>query len=575
MTSDVREMRLGAVDVGLGALRSETAVPLSPLGRLRRLAALEQGDLRVVVVYAVAIGLVSLAVPIAAQSLVNTVASTALAQPVLVLSVLVLVGLVAAGALKALQYKVVETLQERFFVRTTHESVRRLAEADIRAFTSYDAPEVMHRFFDVAIVQKTASTLLLDGLSVVLQSVVSLVLLAFYHPALLAFDVVLIALIAFTIFVLGRGGVATAVKESKAKYATAAWLTEMAGAFRTFKSEERSSIACARADDLARSYVGARRKHFGVLFRQIVASYGLQALATAALLGLGGNLVVAGQLTLGQLVAAELIVTAVLEGVAKFGKYLESYYDLCASLDKIGNIVDLPPEREGGIARAARSEPARLELEGVAFSYDEKTDAIRDVSLSLAPGARLAILGSDASGKSTLVDILYGLRAPTRGRVLLDGVDVRTISLLALRSEVALVGRAEIFEGTVLDNLRPGSVEMDDALASELLAEVALLEEVRDFPEGILTRLGHGGRRLTSSQAARLALARGLSSKPRLLVIDETLDGLGTDTIRTIVRAIVDAPPTTSILVFTSRDEVAEAVGKVLRLDRGVLVEAR
>ncbi|MEY4581342.1 MAG: hypothetical protein RL701_6045, partial [Pseudomonadota bacterium] len=389
-------------DVGLGAIRSEAGSTLSPVERLRRLTALEHGDVTVIVIYAVAIGLVSLAVPIAAQSLVNTVAFTALLQPIVVLSALVLVGLSAAGILRALQYKVVETLQQRFFVRLTHDSVRRLTRADVRAFSEQGAPEVMNRFFDVAIVQKTAATLLLDGLAVVLQGGVSLVLLAFYHPALLAFDVVLVVLIAFTLFGLGRGGVATAIKESKAKYATAAWLEEMAGAFRAFKSTESREFAFARADDLARAYVEARRKHFKVLFRQTVASYALQAFATAALLGLGGSLVIKGQLTLGQLVAAELIVTGVLAGVAKFGKYLESYYDLCASLDKIGHMVDLPDERVGGVAQPVRAEPACLKLEGVAFSYNERSQALRDVSFELAPGGRLAVLGSDASGKSTL-----------------------------------------------------------------------------------------------------------------------------------------------------------------------------
>jgi ABC-type bacteriocin/lantibiotic exporter with double-glycine peptidase domain len=459
-------------------------------------------------------------------------------------------------------------------VRTTHDAVRRLTRADVRAFSEQGAPEVMNRFFDVAIVQKTAATLLVDGLSVILQGGVSLVLLAFYHPALLAFDVVLIALITFTLFGLGRGGVETAIKESKAKYATAAWLEEMAGAFRAFKSKESEEFAFARADDLARGYVESRRKHFKVLFRQTVASYALQASATAALLGLGGSLVIKGQLTLGQLVAAELIVTGVLAGVAKFGKYLETFYDLCASLDKVGLIVDLPHERASGIAGGARTEPAHLRLDGVAFSYDERSEALRDVSFELAPGARLAVLGGDASGKSTLVDVLYGLRAPSRGQVLVDGVDVRTLALPHLRRDVALVGKAEIFDGSVLDNLRLGREEIDGVVVSEVLETVALAQDVANLPEGTLTRLGHAGSRLTPSQAARLAIARGLVAEPRLLLIDETLDGLGTETVSTILRGIASARHATSVIVFTSREEIANAVGPVVRLERGVLYGA-
>ncbi|HVJ93062.1 MAG TPA: ABC transporter ATP-binding protein [Labilithrix sp.] len=565
--------RATALDLGLDAVRSDPARPLSPVERLRRLAALEHGDLTVIVVYAVAIGLVSLAVPIAAQSLVNTVAFTALLQPLVVLSALVLLGLFAAGALRAFQYRVVETLQQRFFVRLTHDSARRITRSDVRAFADQGATEVMNRFFDVATVQKTAATLLLDGLSVVLQGGVSLILLAFYHPALLAFDVVLIALIAFTVFGLGRGGVSTAVKESKVKYATAAWLEEIARALRTFKPDPSARFAFRRADDLARAYVEARQKHFKVLFRQVVASYVLQACATAALLGLGGSLVIKGQLTLGQLVAAELIVTGVLAGVAKFGKYLESYYDLCASLDKVGAIVDLREERDGGVRPPPRSGPARLKLDGVAFAYNENAQALRDVSLEIRPGTRLAVLGSDASGKSTLVDVLYGLRSPSRGQVLLDGIDVRTLSLSDLRRDVALVGEPEIVDGTVLDNLTLGHDRVDIALASHALESVALSGDIADLPEGPATRLGHEGSRLTSSQAARLAIARCLVSQPRLLIIDQTLDGLGTETARMVLRGIASAQHHASVIVFTSREEIAEAVGHVMRLDRGVLRE--
>lgn len=558
---------------GLSVIRSTETETLSPVERIRRLASLERGDLIVIVVYAVTIGLVSLAVPIGAQALVNTVAFTALLQPLIVLSTLVLAGLFVAGVLRALQYKVVELLQQRFFVRLTHDAARRLVNSDVRAFSSNSAPETMNRFFDVATVQKTAATLLVDGVSVVLQGAVSLVLLAFYHPALLAFDVVLILMIVFIFFGLGRGGIESAIKESKAKYETAAWLEEVARAFRTFKSNEGRNYAFQQADSLAKVYVESRRKHFKVLFRQIVASYVLQATSTAALLGLGGALVIMGELTLGQLVAAELIVTGVVAGVAKFGKYLESYYDLCAAIDKVGVIVDLPEERKGGIELPAQASPAHLKLVGVGYSYNEKSHALRDVTVEVMPGAHFAVLGSDASGKSTLVDVLYGLRAPSTGHVMIDGIDIRTVTLDDFRRDVALVGEPEIVDGTVLENLYFGQGGGDGARAAEVLTMVALNEDIASLPQGALTRLGHGGSLLTSSQAARLAIARCLIAEPRLLIIDETLDGLGTETARKVLQGIASATRKSSVIVFTSRGEIAESVGRSMRLDRGVLYD--
>jgi ABC-type bacteriocin/lantibiotic exporter with double-glycine peptidase domain len=558
-------------DLGLGALRSDGA-PLSPVARVRRLAGLERGDVLVVVVYAIAIGLVSLAVPVAAQSLVNTVAFTALIQPVAVLAALVLVGLLAAGALRALQHRVVETLQQRLFVRAAHDVVVRLVKSDARAFDHAGAPELANRFFEVATLQKTAATLLLDGVSVALQAAVSLVLLAFYHPALLAFDAVLVALITVTLFGLARNGVATAVKESKAKYATVAWLEETAVAQRTLKSPGGAAFAFRRADALAGEYVAARRKHFSVLFRQIVASHVLQAVGTAALLGLGGALVVRGELALGQLVAAELVVAGVLGGVAKFGKYLESFYDLAASVDKLGGVVDLASEPEDGEHRAPATGPAQLEAEGVSYTYDDGTEALREVSFAVAPGERLAVFGHDASGKSTLVELVYGLRSPTTGQLRLDGVDVRTLARSDLRRDVALVAAPEIFDGTLAENVRLDREDVDAAELGRALDAVTLTDDLAALPEGARTRVGHGGSRLSSSQATLVTIARAILGRPRLLVLDQALDGLGSGTAGRVLEGLAAMAPTTSVLVVTGRRDVADAVGATVELDHGALV---
>lgn len=575
MATPVTEIRMHEGNLGFEALRSDAAQPMHPVERVRRLAGLERADIAVVVVYSGAIGLVSLAVPVATQALVNTVAFTVLVQPLVVLSLLVFLGLAVAGVLRVLQHRVIEVLQQRLFVRAAHDAVRRLVRADIRAFREHGAPELMNRFFDIANVQKAASTLLMDGLAVVLQGTVSLVLLAFYHPALLAFDVLLIILIAVTIFGLGRNGVATAIKESKAKYQTAAWIEDMAGAMRTFKAKGADEFALAKADELAREYVLARRKHFKVLIRQVVASYVLQAIATATLLGLGGWLVIQGELTLGQLVAAELVVTGVLSGVSKFGKYLENYYDLVASVDKIGVIVDIPAEREGGAPTVHREPGAHLALSGVSYVYDGQVAALSDVSLEIQAGQSIAIFGGDASGKSTMVDLLYGLRVPTQGQLRIDGIDLRTLALADLREDIALASQAEVFDGTVVDNIRMGRERVDAACVAEVLDMVSLSPEIANLPQGAATRLGHSGSRLTSSQAARLTIARALAQRPRLLIIDEALDGLDVDTARKVLQNVAESTRHhTSVVVFTSSQEVAAAVGQWFRLDRGMLKTA-
>jgi ABC-type bacteriocin/lantibiotic exporter with double-glycine peptidase domain len=540
----------------LGGGEGTPPTPPSPYARLRALVQLEAADLRAVVLYAVGVGLFALTTPIAVQSLVNTVAFGALLQPLVVLSILLLGGLVFAGGLRAMQNWVVEILQQRLFIRVVSDLSHRLPRVHMRAFDRAHGPELANRFFDVVTVQKSGSTLLLEGLSVVLQTVIGLLMLAFYHPLLLAFDIFLIVTLAAIVFGYGRSAASAALKESKAKYAVGAWLQELARHPISFRQRGGAAHALQRADELARDYLGARRKHFKYLFRQILGALTLQAVASAALLGLGGWLVINRQLSLGQLVAAELIVTAVVAAFAKFGKHLDAYYDLLAAVDKLGTLVDLPLESDTGESVPPRPGPAALELHGLEFHYREGVPVLQGAQLEVRAGEKVAITGATAAGKSTLVDLLYGLRSPSGGRILLDGVDTRDLSLGALRGDVAIVKSPEIFAGTLADNIRMGQPELTLHEIRQAIEAVGLGETLARLPEGLHTQLTTGGLPLSTGQVALLHLARALVLRPRLLVLDELLDTVDSQTREHVLETLLaeDAPWT--LLLITRRPEL-------------------
>jgi ABC-type bacteriocin/lantibiotic exporter with double-glycine peptidase domain len=560
---------LGALGGGAGGHHHPT-----PAARLRALLRAERSDVWVVAAYSVTIGVLSLAVPVAVQSLVNTVAFGSLVQPVVVLTLLVLAGLGFANALRALQARVVELIQERLFVRVAADLAYRLPRVRAEAFAGHYGPELVNRFFDVLTVQKGASTLLLDGLALVLQTAVGMLLLAFYHPLLLGFDVVLLGSVAFLVFVLGRGATVTTVEESKAKYAVAAWLEELARHQATFKAPGGAALALGRTDELCRRYLGARRRHFRVLFRQVVGSLALHAVASAALLGIGGWLVVARQLTLGQLVASELIVSAVVAGVSKFGKQFETYYDLVAAVDKLGHLVDLPLERAGGDAPPAGEGATAVELAGVTFAPKGGGGALRGVDLALGPGERLALVGPNGGGKSALLELLYGLHAPASGAVRVGGVPAGELSLEGLRRRVALARGPEVFEATVAENVAAGREEVGPDEVRRALEAMGLRDEVARLPEGMYARLATGGAPLSPGLAARLVLARAVAGRPRLLLVDGLLDKLDARSRAAALEALCAPGAPWALVVSTQRDDVAARCGRVARLEGGRLVEA-
>ncbi len=526
---------------------------LSPIRRLLALLAPERRDIAIVIAFAIGVGVLTLATPVAVQSLVNIVSFGGLTQPLVVLAVLLLGFLTLAGMLRAFKAYVVEIMQQRVFVRVVTDLGHRLPRAHVESFDRHHGPELVNRFFDVLTVQKVGATLLLDGVAVVLQATIGLLILAFYHPFLLAFDVVLIAGINFVLFVMGRGAVRTAIAESKAKYAVAASLEEVARNPLSFKHGGGPQLARHRADRLAVDYVAARRLHYRVVFRQIIGSLALQALAATALLTLGGWLVINGQLTLGQLVAAELIVSIVLASFAKLGQKVENFYDLLAAVDKLGQLLDLRLERGSGEMVQLAAGGAELRLVDVSFAYPGKRPVLTDFNLTVAPGDTVVIIGRNGSGKSTLAELLYGLRAPTAGRIELDGIDLREINLESLRSQVAVIKEVEVIDGTVGENVSMHRSEVSLADVRGALAAIGLLEDVRALPDGLNTVLNSTGAPLSAGQARRLMLARAIAGQPKLLVLDDFLDDLDEDARQQALRALMRPAGSPWTLVIMSR----------------------
>ena len=429
----------------------------------------------------------------------------------------------------------------------------------------------MNRFFDVLTVQKGASKLLIDALGVVLSIVVGLSVLAFYHPLLLAFDAGLLVVIAIIVFGPLRRGEATAIAESSAKYKVAAWLEEIARSPYTFKAGGSEQWIFERSDALTRSWLETRTLHFRTLFRQISGALALQVVASVALLGIGGFLVIQGSLSLGQLVAAELIVTAVVVSVAKMGKHLETWYDVMAGVHKVGQLLDLPIEsREGeSIPGIAHGTSGGLEVNGLAWKNGRGQTLFTDVSFKLEPGQNMAVTGPSGSGKTALLDLLWRMREPAAGVIRLDGRDVRDLSLDALRRDVALVSSTEAVHGTLRENvrLRRPFVSGDDVRRA---IDCAGLRSVVDgLPDGLDTVLHPSSRALTQSELERLMLARAVAGSPRVLVVDGLFDGLESSLCESVRDSLFDPEAPWSLVIVSDDPKVHGRVDGLLELRQG------
>lgn len=539
------------------------ASTISPFRRLYQLLLPERRDLLTVLLFAVMSGVLYLATPLAVDALVNSLAFGAsegvYVQALVVLSLGLFGFLLLLGLVRAAQYFVTELIQRRLFVRLTADLAYRLPRVEMRALEQKLGPDLVNRFFDVVTVQKSGSLLLLDGINLVLGAFFGLLILGFYHPFLLLFALFLLGYVAVVLFPLGRGAVSTSIEESYAKHDVASWLEQVALFPYLFKSNGASELAERRANELAHGYLDARRRHWKVVFRQIISLLGLQAIASAALLGLGGFLVLNAELTLGQLVAAEIIVSAIVANLASLGKHMESFYDALAAVDKIGYAVDLPIEREGGEQTDWQpGSPTEVSVEGLRFGYDPQHPILTDVTFLVEPGERVALIGPKGSGTSTLMNILVGALMPQAGAAKVGGIDVRDWELHALRRGVALVRGQDIVEGTVLENVRVGREEVSRQDVRDALRKVGLLDDIVRLTDGLDAELMFGGRPLSDSQRSRLVLARAIAGNPGVLLLDEHLENLEPQTASELTNFVFDPSNPWTLVVASHEASVLE-----------------
>ncbi|MEY4684704.1 MAG: hypothetical protein RLZ25_1163 [Pseudomonadota bacterium] len=533
--------------------------PRHPRQHLQRLISLEAQDLYAVLAFALAAGVMALATPIAVQALVNTIAFGVLIQPLVIL-MLVLFGCLALNSvLNGLQIFVVEMIQRRLFVRLVSQISATLMEGRLDHPLFKKGSDLANYYFEVMTIQKTWSNLLLDGLSYGLQTLIGLVLLAFYHPALLGFDALIIASLYVIFRVLGTDGIETAVAESEAKHAVASWLQELPRHPVATRYGHGKSWGLDRSNGLVEHYLERSKDHFRVLMKQQAAILGLYAVANSVLLGLGGWMVIERQLTLGQLVAAELIVSAMLSGLTRLGKTITSYYDLMAGMDKLSYLLDLPEEPQ--IQGDFPHEPAfrTMKIEKLSIMANERGNLLAIPDIDICQGQKYLLSTPDQEASVRLLETLSGIRTPTDGTISINGIDTRVLGLTSFRNQSAMVMNAEWFQVSIVENIRMGNPSIGLREVQEALRSVGLEQTIKELPEGATSRLTVSGTPLNLEQLGRLTLARAIAAKPQLLMVGPLIDSIAEPYLHFILNMLLGQDAGSSLILITADTRISKA----------------
>ncbi|MBC8125455.1 MAG: ATP-binding cassette domain-containing protein, partial [Candidatus Kapabacteria bacterium] len=294
--------------------------------------------------------------------------------------------------------------------------------------------------------------------------------------------------------------------------------------------------------------------------------------ATVGILALGGILVIEQAISLGQLVAAEIIIILILGAMEKLISQFDMYYDLVAALDKLSSLTELPLERTGGLPVQDHPSGGTVDVRSVGFSYGDH-EVLTDVTFVVKAGERVSLVGASGAWKSTLAQIMLGLEAPSHGSIEVNGIDTRVADLHSLRARVGYVfPENQIIPGTVLDNITLGrSVSQEDLQWTLRMAHLS--ESVRDLSNGLGTLLSATGENLSFGMRRRILFARMILSKPDVLIIDEAFEGIEDGTKLSMLDDLMSWPHWT-IINISHDPEVVHRTSYVHVLQDGRISES-
>jgi ATP-binding cassette subfamily C protein len=300
---------------------------------------------------------------------------------------------------------------------------------------------------------------------------------------------------------------------------------------------------------------------------------GAELLGLAAVLSVGYWLVTTGSVSIGAATAAALYFHSLFSPIAVFLSNIDELQDAGASLARLIGVTAMPG-RPASIPVSARSEPIGVEVDRVSYSYDNSTPVIDSISISIAPGERIAVVGSSGAGKTTLAKLIAGIIPVGNGRITVDGTPIDDLSDAELRHKVVLVSQeVHVFVGTIADDLRLCAPDSDDAKIVEAV-EGMKAQWIHELPDGLETRVGAGGYQLTAAQAQHIALVRLALLDPPVVILDEATAEAGTTAAGLLDQAAELAVSGRTAVVIAHRLSQAVRADRILVMSGGRVVES-
>jgi ATP-binding cassette subfamily B protein len=458
-------------------------------------------------------------------------------------------------------YQHLQTLPRRFYNTTSTGDLISRGTNDLNAIREFLGPGIMY------------------SLNTFFRLVFALVAMIAISPKLTLLALLPAPILSYSIYKIGNSMQKRSKSIQESYAAVTNLVQENLSGIRVVKSYTRESFEIQRFETLNREYY---RKNLSLgklqaLFFAFLTS--MTAFSLLPVVWVGGISVIEGKMSIGGIAEFIVYVSMLSWPIISIG-WVTSIIQRAASAQiRLNEIFSIKPDITDKKEKfnANNTFTGALSFRNVRFYYpgQEKNPVLDNISLDIAAGSKVAIVGATGAGKTTLVNLIPRLYEPVEGSILFDGHDIRTLPLTTLRELVGFVPQVNfLFSDTIAHNINWGSRD-DDALGVIEASKIAMLhDDVEDFPDGFETILGEKGINLSGGQKQRACIARAIAWKPQLLVLDDALSAVDTDTEARIFEALLQKLPDTTILLISHRISTVKNCDRIVVLKEGAIVES-
>jgi ABC-type bacteriocin/lantibiotic exporter with double-glycine peptidase domain len=541
--------------------------------KLLDLIKLERDEITSIYFYAILNGVIQLSLPLGIQAILGFVLGATMVTSVYLLIFIIIVAVLIVGYLQINQMKIIEKIQQKIFVRYAFSFAETIPKLDLKDIDHYYLPEKINRFFDVLNVQKGISKLLLDIPSATIQIIFGLLILSFYHPYFIVFSSILLLVIFIIFKVTSRKGIETSIEESNFKYNVVSWLEEMGRVIKSFKYSQGTHLNLIKTDEKLLKYLNARTNHFQILLLQFKSLVFFKVCVTALMLVLGSYLLFNQLITVGQFVAAEIIILTTISSMEKLISSLENVYDVITGLVKLDSVLDNPIEKEESLK--LESNDLVITLDKMSFSYDDNQEIFNSISATIPSNSITCISGKENSGKSTFLKLLTGSYMHFKGSIAFNDIPLQNYSLQNLRTKMGIfLYEQDLFEGSLYENIVLGRTEINIERIVDLSKKLGFEDFIQSFPYYFDTALDPLGQKLPSSLIRKILLLRALINTPQLLILEDPWIEFEDSTITKIQNYIIDISKNSTVVVSTNDKNFIEKSTVHFSIENGTLIKA-